>query len=75
MKDTLITVKRKRTEIITLLVCFVLAFLLNIACIFIYKTPFKEVFTQIGYVVVITVALYLIWTALRLLVWLIQGRK
>lgn len=75
MKDTLITARRKKTEIITALVCFALAFLLNIVCIIVYKTPFKEVFTQIGYIVVISVALYVIWTAIRLLVWLIRGRK
>ncbi|MBQ6244833.1 MAG: hypothetical protein IJK55_09000 [Bacteroidales bacterium] len=75
MKDTLITARRKKTEIITALVCFALAFLLNIVCILVYKTPFKEVFTQIGYIVVISVALYVIWTAIRLLVWLIRGRK
>ena len=75
MKDTLITARRKKTEIITALVCFALAFLLNIVCIIIYKTPFKEVFTQIGYIVVITVALYVVWTAIRLLVWLIRGRR
>ena len=75
MKDTLITARRKKTEIITALVCFALAFLLNIVCILVYKTPFKEVFTQIGYIVVITVALYVVWTAIRLLVWLIRGRR
>lgn len=75
MKDTLITARRKKTEIITALVCFALAFLLNIVCIIVYKTPFKEVFTQIGYIVVISVTLYVIWTAIRLLVWLIRGRK
>ncbi|MBR4586193.1 MAG: hypothetical protein IKO29_05585 [Bacteroidales bacterium] len=75
MKDTLVTARRKKTEIITALVCFALAFLLNIVCILVYKTPFKEVFTQIGYIVVISVALYVIWTAIRLLVWLIRGRK
>ena len=75
MKDTLVTARRKKTEIITALVCFALAFLLNIVCIIVYKTPFKEVFTQIGYIVVISVTLYVIWTAIRLLVWLIRGRR
>ena len=75
MKDTLITARRKKTEIITALVCFALAFLLNIVCIFVYKTPFKEVFTQIGYIIVIAIGLYVAWTAIRLLVWLIRGRK
>ena len=75
MKDTLITAARKKTELLTLLVCFGIAFLLNVVCIIIYKTPFSEVFTQIGYVLFITLALYLIWTAIRLIVWLFRRKK
>ena len=75
MKDTLITAQRKKTELLTLLVCFGIAFLLNVGCIIFYHTPFSEVFTQIGYVLVITVALYLIWTAIRLIVWLLRRKK
>ena len=75
MKDTLITAQRKKTELLTFLVCFGVAFLLNVGCIFYYHTPFSEVFTQIGYVLVITVALYLIWTAIRLIVWLFRRKK
>jgi len=75
MKDTLITAQRKKKEVITALVCLGLAFLLNIVCILVYRTPFKEVFTQLGYVVAIAVGLYVLWTAIRLLVRLIRGRK
>ena len=75
MKDTLITAARKKTELLTFLVCFGVAFLLNAGCIIFYHTPFSEVFTQIGYVLVITVALYLIWTAIRLIVWLLRRKK
>ena len=75
MKDTLITAARKKTELLTLLVCFGIAFLLNVVCIICYHTPFSEVFTQIGYVLFITLALYLIWTAIRLIVWLFRRKK
>ena len=75
MKDTLITAARKKTELLTLLVCFGIAFLLNVGCIIYYRTPFSEVFTQIGYVLFITLALYLIWTAIRLIVWLFRRKK
>ncbi len=67
MKDTIITAKRKRTEIISISVCFALAVLINIGCILYYKTPFYEIFTQIGYTLVITLVLYLVWILLRLL--------
>ncbi len=74
MKDTLITARRKKIELLTALCCLLAAFLLNIGCILYYKTPFSEVFSQIGYVFVIAVALYLIWTGIRLIVWLLRKK-
>jgi hypothetical protein len=75
MKDTVITAKRKKTELISLLVCFGIAFLLNVGCIIYYKTPFYEMFTQVGFVLVITLGLYLVWTAIRLIIWLFRRKK
>ena len=72
MKDTLITAKRKKTELLTALACLGIAFLINIGCIIWFHTPFYEVFTQIGYVCVIALGLYLIWTAIRLILWLFR---
>ena len=74
MKDTLITAQRKKTELLTLLVCFGIAFLLNVGCIIFYHTLFSEIFSQIGYVVVIAAALYLIWTGIRLIIWLFRKK-
>ena len=75
MKDTVITAKRKKTELLTLLACFGLAFLLNVGCIIYYQTPFYEMFTQIGFMLVITLGLYLVWTAIRLIIWLFRRKK
>jgi len=75
MKDTLITAARKKTELLTALVCLGIAFLINVGCIIYYHTPFSEVFTQIGYVFFIALGLYLIWTAIRLIVWLFRRKK
>jgi 1,4-dihydroxy-2-naphthoate octaprenyltransferase len=75
MKDTLITAKRKKTELLTALACLGIAILINIGCIIWFHTPFYEVFTQIGYVCVIALGLYLIWTAIRLIVWLFRRNK
>lgn len=74
MKDTLITARRKKTELITALVCLGLAFLLNLGCILYYHTPATELFSQLGYVVVIAIVLYLVWTGLRLIVRLFRKR-
>jgi hypothetical protein len=75
MKDTLITAHRKLVELKTAGVCLLLAVLLNVGCIIYYRTPFYEVFTQIGYTVVIALGFYVIWTAIRLIVWLFRKKK
>ena len=75
MKDTLITAHRKLVELKTAGVCLLLAFLLNIGCIIYYHTPFYEDFTQIGYTVVIALGFYVIWTAIRLILWLFRKKK
>lgn len=60
MQDIIITSKRIRKETYILLICFAVAFLINIISIIAFKTPWYEMFTQIGYVIVITIILYLI---------------
>ena len=75
MKDTLITAHRKLVELKTAGVCLLLAVLVNIGCIIYYHTPFYEVFSQIGYTVVIALGFYVIWTAIRLIVWLFRKKK
>ena len=75
MKDTLITAHRKLVELKTAGVCLLLAVLVNIGCIIYYHTPFYEVFTQIGYTVVIALGFYVIWTAIRLIAWLFRKKK
>ncbi len=68
MKDLIITSGRLKKEIYIVSACFIAAFATNIVSIILFKTPWYEVFTQIGYVIVITVTLYLIVTFFRLIV-------
>lgn len=67
MKDSVITAQRKRTELITLLVCFVIANVVNLCAIIAYGTRLVELVTQIGYVALFSIALYLCWSVLRLI--------
>lgn len=60
MKDLVITSKRIKKEFYILLICFVIAFIINVVAVTTYKTPWSEIFTQIGYVIIITVLLYLL---------------
>ena len=49
MKDTVLTARRKKIEIITLLVCFVLANLVNLYAIIAYNRSMMEMITSIFY--------------------------
>ena len=69
--DTLIPAGVKRREALILLVCFALALVLNIACILIYDTSWKELFTQLPVVLAITGVVYLITALARLIAGLI----
>jgi 1,4-dihydroxy-2-naphthoate octaprenyltransferase len=73
MKDTIITAKRKKTEIITLLVCFILANLLNLYAIIHYKTAFIELLTCLGYIAIATIVLYAFWSLLRIIFYAIRN--
>ncbi len=74
MKDIIITEKRRKKEFQVLLICFIAAFLINVLAVLIYKTPWHEIFTQIGYVLVITVVLYLITALVRWLIYLFTSK-
>jgi hypothetical protein len=69
MKDTVITAKRKKIELISGLVCFVIANFVNLYAIFTYRTSGVEMLTSIGYVVVFSLFLYCVWSLLRIVLW------
>lgn len=78
MKDSItVTIKQKR-ELRILLYCLIFTFLLNIVAIIIYKAPWSEIFTKIGYVFVVTVVLYFLVLFIRLIVFWVKplfGRR
>lgn len=69
MKDTLITARRKKTELLTWLACFVIANVANLYAVIAYKTPFSEMITSIFYVLVFSCVLYAFWSILRILLY------
>lgn len=73
--DTLIPARVKRREALILLVCFVLALVLNFAGILIYDTSWKELFTQLPVVLAITAVVYLVTAIARLIAALIGKIK
>ena len=66
MKDTVISVAVKRRELMIWLVCFVVANIVNWVAIIKFDTPWYEVFTQIGYVVVSSLVLYVLLLLVRI---------
>lgn len=66
MKDIILTTRRQRTELITLLVCFVVANGLNLYAILSHNAPLTELVTSFFYIVAFTLVLYGLWTIVRL---------
>ena len=66
MKDTVISAAVKRREFKIWLACFVVANVVNWAAIIKYQTPWYEIFTQIGYVVVTSLVIYALIAILRI---------
>lgn len=73
MKDTIITARRKKVEFITLLICFIVANLVNLYAIIAYHAHFKELITSIFYIIIFTFVLYVFWSILRILFYGIRG--
>jgi hypothetical protein len=72
MKEIIIAPKRIKKELYSLLVCFVVANLLNIYAIITYQTAIAELLSMLGYVTVFAVVLYLLWTIIRIIFYLIR---
>ena len=67
MKNTVITARRKKIELLTLLACFIIGNLANLYAIICYETPFSEMLTSFFYVLAFSGVLYVFWTILRIL--------
>lgn len=76
MKDTLVTARMKRRELKILLWCFLAANALNIAAIAAYGMRWTELFSQIGYVVCITLVFYAVVAGVRIVAgWFTRSKR
>lgn len=71
MKDIIITQKDIVRELYVILVSFILACLVNVGAIIAYDRPWSELWSQIGFVLFITVGIYVILAVVRIIVRLI----
>ena len=65
MKDIYITAKQQKAEILWIVISFCAAFLLNVISIIAYDTFWKEVCTQILWVLLITAVFYALSVIIR----------
>jgi uncharacterized membrane protein YdjX (TVP38/TMEM64 family) len=67
MRDTLITGKGKKRELIIFAICVLAAILVNVYAIVSYDTRWSELYSMVGMVVAIAVFFYLAQWILRLI--------
>ena len=67
MKDIVITSARLIKELFIFATTFIIAFFVNVIAVFLFDTPWYEIFTQIGYVIALTLLLYLVVIIFRLI--------
>ena len=67
MKDIVFTAKRQRTELIVFGVCLLVSFLMNVYAIVAFNTEWKELYTQLLWVLAIAVFLDAVSVGVRLL--------
>jgi len=67
MKDFTITSRRQKIEIVTFIICFIIAFGLNVYAIITYEGKWSELYSTIFYVLTFAVFIYVVWTIIRLI--------
>lgn len=68
MKDIIISSRKIKREKNFYLICFLLSFVINIIAILVYTRPWTEMFTQLGYVLVMSLFIYFMLWIPRLLI-------
>lgn len=71
MKDIVIKKKDIIRELYIILVCFVLACMVNAGAIIAYDRPWSEMYSQIGYVFFITAGVYVLLAVIRIIIALV----
>lgn len=71
MKDIVIKGKDISREFIVMFCCFIMAMLVNAAAIITYDRPWSELYSQIGYVIFMSVCIYILLAVVRVIVYFI----
>lgn len=68
MKDIVISGNIIRRQIIIYLLCFAISFFINVGAVICYNRPLTELFSQIGFVIVISIVFYALTVIVQLLI-------
>lgn len=68
MKDTIITAKQKKRELLYLLISFIMAFALNVYSIIFYNSQWKELITTLHITLLVTIVIYFLLAIIRLII-------
>jgi len=72
LKGLYISPRRLKKEITIFAICFIIGFFFNLYAIVRFQTPWHEIISQIGYVLLITISLYFIVFFVRFILFLIR---
>ena len=72
MKDILFTVKRQQVELFYLLVSFLVVCLVNVYAIIQFSTPWRELWTQMVRVLILTALVYGATVIIRFVIYITQ---
>ncbi len=72
LRDTTITAANKKRELIIFVICFAVAYIMNVIGIIQNSSPAKELITQLHVVLLVSLVIYGIVTILRILYYLIS---
>ena len=73
MNDIVLKKAAIKRELLIFTIAFVMALVVNIYAIVIYKTPWSEVLTSLGFVIIIAILLYALIFVFRLILKGIKG--
>ena len=73
MKDIVIKSKHMRKELLIFLICLGIAYTLNVISIIVYKTEWKELYTQLWVVLMLALVIYLLFACARGVIFLLKS--
>jgi hypothetical protein len=69
MRDTIITAKAKKKELLIFTACLIVALILNIYAIITISNKWTEIYTSLHYVFIVALTIYVFISVIRLIIY------